>query len=100
MGKVLSQWIVDGLPPVDVSEVNIDRMLPFQNTSKFLQDRTVEVLGLMYKESFPNSQYETARNVRKSILHDRLAKAGAYFGSSVGWEYPDWFAPKGVDPKS
>ncbi|MFC2063507.1 FAD-dependent oxidoreductase [Chloroflexota bacterium] len=95
VGKVLAQWIVDGLPPVDVSEVNIDRMLPFHNTRKFLQDRTVEVLGLMYKESFPNSQYETARNVRKSILHDRLKKAGAYFGSSVGWEYPEWFAPKG-----
>ena len=99
VGKVLSQWIVDGLPPVDVSEVNIDRMLPFQNTSKFLQDRTVEVLGLMYKESFPNSQYETARNVRKSILHDRLARAGAYFGSSVGWEYPEWFAPEEVEPR-
>jgi len=99
VGKVLSQWIVDGLPPVDVSEVNIDRMLPFQNTSRFLQDRTVEVLGLMYKESFPNSQFETARNVRKSILHDRLVKAGAYFGASVGWEYPDWFAPQGVEPK-
>jgi glycine cleavage system aminomethyltransferase T/glycine/D-amino acid oxidase-like deaminating enzyme len=99
VGKVLSQWIVDGLPPVDVSEVNIDRMLPFHNTSKFLQDRTVEVLGLMYKESFPNSQSETGRNVRKSILHDRLAKAGAYFGSSAGWEYPEWFAPEGVEPK-
>ena len=99
VGKVLSQWIVDGLPPVDVSEVNIDRMLPFHNTSQFLQDRTVEVLGLMYKESFPNSQSETGRNVRKSILHDRLAKAGAYFGSSAGWEYPEWFAPEGVEPK-
>jgi 4-methylaminobutanoate oxidase (formaldehyde-forming) len=99
VGKVLSQWIVDGLPPVDVSEVHIDRMLPFQNTSKFLQDRTVEILGLMYKESFPNSQYETGRNVRRSILHDHLEKAGAYFGSSVGWEYPDWFAPEGVEPK-
>ncbi|MFH2037824.1 MAG: FAD-dependent oxidoreductase [Chloroflexota bacterium] len=99
VGKVLSQWIVDGLPPVDVSEINIDRMLPFHNTRKFLQDRTVEVLGLMYKESFPNSQSERGRNVRRSILHDRLAEAGAYFGSSAGWEYPEWFAPEGVEPK-
>jgi len=98
VGKILSQWIVDGYPPVDVSEVNINRMLPFHNTSKFLQDRTVEILGMMYKESFPNTQFETARNVRKSILHDRLAQAGAYFGASAGWEYPDWFAPEGVEP--
>ena len=98
VGKVLSQWIVDGLPPLDVSEIHIDRMMPFQNTSNYLQDRTVEILGLMYKEHFPNSQYETARNARKSILHERLVKAGAYFGSSVGWEYPEWFAPEGVEP--
>ena len=99
VGQVLAQWIVDGFPPVDVSEVHIDRMLPFQNTRQYLHDRTVEILGVMYKESFPNSQLETARNVRKSILHERLKEAGAYFGSSAGWEYPDWFAPHGVEPK-
>jgi len=99
VGKVLAQWIVDGLPPVDVTEINIDRLLPFQNTPQYLEDRTVEILGLMYKESFPNSQYETARNARRSILHDRLAEAGACFGSSAGWEYPEWFAPEGVEPK-
>jgi 4-methylaminobutanoate oxidase (formaldehyde-forming) len=44
-------------------------------------------------------QPETARNARRSAMHDRLAALGAYFGSSVGWEYPDWFAPKGVEPK-
>jgi len=98
VGKVLSQWIVDGYPSEDVSEVHINRMLPFHNTSKFLQDRIVEILGMMYKESFPNTHFKTARNVRKSILHDRLAKAGAYFGASAGWEYPDWFAPEGVEP--
>ncbi|MFN2216582.1 MAG: NAD(P)/FAD-dependent oxidoreductase, partial [Anaerolineales bacterium] len=45
VGKVLSQWIADGLPPVDISEVSIDRMLPFHNTSNFLKNRTVEILG-------------------------------------------------------
>jgi 4-methylaminobutanoate oxidase (formaldehyde-forming) len=28
-----------------------------------------------------------------------LAAAGAYFGQSVGWEWPDWFAPRGVEPR-
>ncbi len=99
VGKVLAQWIIDGLPPVDVADIHIDRMLPFQNTDQYLHDRTVEILGMMYKESFPNSQFVTARNARKSILHERLAKAGAYFASSAGWEYPDWFAPPGVEPR-
>ncbi len=97
-GQIMAQWIVDGLPPVDVSEINIDRMMPFQNNPKYLHDRIVELLGWQYIE-WPNLQPETARNARKSAMHDRLADAGAYFGQSVGWEYPDWFAPEGVEPR-
>ncbi len=98
-GQIMAQWIVDGYPPVDVGEISIERMLPFQNTPKYLYDRTVEMLGVMYEIGFPNRQLRSARNVRQSILHDRLAKAGAYFGSAKGWEYPDWFAPPGIEPK-
>jgi glycine cleavage system aminomethyltransferase T len=99
VGQVLAQWIVDGHPPMDVGEIHIDRMLRFQNTPRYLQDRTVEILGLMYKEAFPNSQLQTARGARHSILHERLAKAGAFFGEAAGWEYPEWFAPECVEPK-
>jgi 4-methylaminobutanoate oxidase (formaldehyde-forming) len=54
---------------------------------------------MTFEEHFPNRQYETAREARKSAFHDRLAEAGAYFGAYAGWEYPDWFAPAGVEPK-
>ena len=36
--------------------------------------------------------------MRRSPLHDRLAAAGAVFGSRGGWERPNWFAPAGVEP--
>jgi glycine cleavage system aminomethyltransferase T/glycine/D-amino acid oxidase-like deaminating enzyme len=98
VGQVMAQWIVDGSPPVDVSDIDIARLMPFQNNPKYLHDRTVELLGWQYI-SWPNLQAETARNVRRSAMHDRMAAAGAYFGQSVGWEYPDWFAPQGVEPK-
>ena len=98
-GRIMAHWIVNGLPDVDVSEISIARMLPFQNNPKYLRDRTTEVLGMMFKEHFPNRQYETARDIRKSIFHERLAEVGAYFGSYAGWEYADWFAPQGVEPK-
>ncbi len=97
-GRIMAQWIVDGYPPVDVSGININRMMPFQNNPAYLHDRTVELLGWQYI-SWPNLQPETARNARKSAMYDRLAEAGAYYGVSVGWEYPDWFAPAGVEPK-
>ncbi len=97
-GRIMAQWIVDSHPPVDVSGIDIKRMMPFQNNPSYLYDRTVELLGWQYI-SWPNLQPETARGARKSAVYDRLAEAGAYYGSSVGWEYPDWFAPPGVEPK-
>lgn len=99
-GKVMAQWIVDGIPDVDVTEIDITRMLPFQNTPSYLKDRVVEVLGVLFEEGYPHKQWKTARNARKSVFHDRLAQLGAYFGSYAGWEYPEWFAPEGVVPKA
>jgi len=98
-GKVMAQWIVDGVPDVDITEIDIARMMPFENTPNYLKDRAVEVLGFMFEDGYPNKHFETARNVRKSAFHDRLVDAGAYFGVYAGWEYPDWFAPEGVEPK-
>ncbi|MCP4685691.1 MAG: FAD-dependent oxidoreductase, partial [bacterium] len=99
VGQVMAQWIVDGLAPIDIGDVDIARMLPFQNNPRYLRDRTVEVLGLTYAPGYFNLQNKTARNARKSAFHDRLAEARAYFGAYAGWEYPDWFAPEGVEPK-
>jgi heterotetrameric sarcosine oxidase gamma subunit len=98
VGQVLAHWMVEGLPEVDVTEIDIQRVSPYQNNRKYLSDRTVEMLGLVMAEDWPNYQYKTARNARKSALHDRLAAAGAYFAEYSGWEYPDWFAPEGVEP--
>jgi 4-methylaminobutanoate oxidase (formaldehyde-forming) len=95
----MAQWIVDGVPDVDITEIDVARMQPFESTPKYLKDRTVEMLGFMFEDGYPNKQFKTARNVRKSAFHNRLADAGAYFGVYAGWEYPDWFAPEGVEPK-
>ena len=98
-GKVMAQWIVDGLPDVDITAIDIARMAPFQNTPRYLRDRIVEILGFLFEEAYPNKYFQRARNARKSAFHDRMAAAGAYFAEYAGWESPDWFAPKGVKPK-
>lgn len=95
-GQIIAQWIVDGLPPVDISEINIERMSPFRNNQQYLYDRTVEMLGWQYAEGWPNLHFTSARGLKKSALHQKLAEAGAYFGESDGWEYADWYAPPGV----
>ncbi len=95
-GKVLADWMLDGHPPMDLWDVDIRRVMPFQRNRSYLRDRTVESLGLLYAMHWPFRQPETARGVRRSILHDRLAAQGACFGETAGWERPNWYAPAGV----
>ncbi len=98
-GKVLAQWIRDRHPPMDLVDIDIQRMNPFQGTHKYLEDRTVETLGLLYKTHWPFYQYTTARGARRTHFHDKLKAQGAVFGELSGWERPNWFAPQGVEPK-
>ena len=97
-GKVLADWILDGRPPMDLWDVDVRRMMPFQRNASYLRARTVEVLGLLYAMHWPYRQPATARGVRRSPVHDRLAAAGACFGEVAGWERANWFAPDGVTP--
>ncbi|MBC8334506.1 MAG: GcvT family protein [Anaerolineales bacterium] len=99
VGKIMAQWIVDGYCPVDSLHIDIARCLPFQGNQKFLVDRTVETLGLQYQLIWPNFANKSARNVRKTAIHEQLAKAGAFFIEGMGWEIPDWYAPAGVEAK-
>ena len=94
-GKVLSEWIVNGYPSMDLWDVDIRRFHPFQVNARYLKDRTKETLGLLYAMHWPYRQPETSRSVRKSVLHDRLKNSGACFGELSGWERANWFAPKG-----
>jgi 4-methylaminobutanoate oxidase (formaldehyde-forming) len=98
-GKVLADWIVDGHPPMDLWDVDIRRMAPFQRNRAYLRERTKEGLGLLYAMHWPFRQVESARGVRRSVLHDRLKAAGACFGETAGWERPNWYAPAGVKPE-
>jgi heterotetrameric sarcosine oxidase gamma subunit len=98
-GKVLADWIVDGHPPFDLWDVDIRRCAPFQRNRRYLRDRTVETLGLLYAMHWPFRQAETARGVRRSALHERLAAAGACFGEVAGYERANWFAQPGSTPR-
>lgn len=98
-GKVLAEWIRDRHPPLDLVDIEVQRMNPFQGSRQYLKDRTVETLGLLYKTHWPFYQYKTARGARRTPFHDRLKAAGACHGELAGWERPNWFAPKGVKPE-
>jgi 4-methylaminobutanoate oxidase (formaldehyde-forming) len=98
-GRALAEWILDGHPSLDLWDVDIRRMLPFQGTRAYLKDRVTESLGLLYAMHWPFRQFESARPARLSPLHERLRARGACFGETAGWERANWYAPKDVEPR-
>ena len=99
LGRILANWIATGDPGADVTGFNIDRMHPYQANPEYRRERTIELLGMVYKCHYPTMSPQTARGVKKSAVHDRLAAAGAYFRDVSGWEGADWYAPAGHEPK-
>ncbi|MGU9962065.1 MAG: GcvT family protein [Candidatus Puniceispirillales bacterium WSBS_2018_MAG_OTU23] len=93
-GMVLAEWMDKGNAPMDLWDVDIRRMQPFQVNRKYLHDRVSETLGLLYADHFPYRQFETGRDIRRSPIHHRLADAGACFGEVSGWERANWFLPE------
>ena len=97
-GKSLAEWIVGGEPPMDLWDVDIRRMAPFQSNPRYLRERTREMVGAAYAPHWPYLQPVTSRGVRRSALHDHLAARGACFGVVMGWERANWYASPGVEP--
>jgi len=95
VGQALAEWIIEGEATMDLAEVDIRRFEPFHAGRPFLADRTAETLGMLYGMHWPFRQFETARGVKHSPFHQRLAERGACFGETAGWERPNFYAPPG-----
>jgi 4-methylaminobutanoate oxidase (formaldehyde-forming) len=95
-GRALAQWMDQGYPEEDLWAVDVRRYYGWQRNSNYLHDRVVEAVGNLYADHWPFKQPKTARNVRRTPFHDRLAERGACFGVVAGWERANWFAPDGV----
>jgi len=92
-GKALAEWIVQGEPTMDLWPVDIRRFARFNANESWLPDRIAEVLGMHYKMPWPNRELESARPFRRSPLYAHLKTANACFGSKMGWERANFFAP-------
>ncbi len=98
IGRAMSYWIDQGYPTEQLWSVDVKRYFPWQQNARYLHDRIVEAVGVLYHHHYPNRQRTSARPVICSPIHDRLAANGAAFSQNAGWERADWFAPQGVEP--
>jgi 4-methylaminobutanoate oxidase (formaldehyde-forming) len=98
-GWVLAQWAMDGEAPLDLWVVDIRRFSGLHRDRQWVSDRTLEAYGKHYTIGFPHEEYESGRPRIVSPLYERLKAHRAVFGSKLGWERPNWFAPEGADSR-
>lgn len=91
VGRELARWIVTGAPQFDAASVDVRRFSPHQASRHYLHARTFESLGRLYAMHWPGYQSETARDVRRTPLHERVAGLGARFGEINGGERALWY---------
>ncbi len=97
MGALVAEWIVSGTPQHDVTGLNVARSMPHESTKVFLGERIPQSLGYLFSHaSLPHYKHLTARQLRRTALHQNFATRGAYFAALSGWEAPLWFSQNGV----
>jgi 4-methylaminobutanoate oxidase (formaldehyde-forming) len=96
-GRFVAEWIVEGAPSVEVAQLDVRRFGAAQGDETYLRERVTEIPGYHCRIHSPDADYETARDVIRSALHDQLAMAGARFAAVNAWERPLWIASSSSD---
>jgi 4-methylaminobutanoate oxidase (formaldehyde-forming) len=93
LGQLVAEWIVDGVPSLDVWEMDSRRFGRAYRSPKYTLDRTLEVYETYYDVKYPGHERTAGRPLRLSPTFGRLAELGAAFGEKSGWERANWFEP-------
>jgi glycine cleavage system aminomethyltransferase T/glycine/D-amino acid oxidase-like deaminating enzyme len=93
MGKLVAEWIVDGVPSLDVWEMDSRRFGRHYRSRDYTLARTVEIYSTYYDVKYPGHERSAGRPLRVSPTYPRLVELGAAFGEKSGWERANWFEP-------
>ncbi|NKB76849.1 MAG: FAD-dependent oxidoreductase [Gammaproteobacteria bacterium] len=97
-GMALASWVATGEQPMDLWTVDIQRFSNIHRDEEWVKVRTIEACSKHYTMAWPSEEYDSARPLLTSPLYSRMLAHNACFGSKLGWERPNWFAPVGVKP--
>jgi 4-methylaminobutanoate oxidase (formaldehyde-forming) len=93
MGRLVAEWIVEGVPGLDVWEMDSRRFGAPYRSPQYTLERTIEVYSTYYDVKYPGHERQAGRPLRTSPTYPRLQELGAAFGEKSGWERPNWFEP-------
>ena len=90
-GMALAHAVIHGAPPMDLHEADPKRFASSFNSVEALTARMPEILGKHYEITYPSRQWNSARNLRPTPLHDKWLQDNAHFGQVYDWERPLYF---------
>jgi dimethylglycine dehydrogenase len=93
-GWQIAEWIVDGEPTIDMMGVDPRRFGPYASKG-YLRSKNEEAYSMVFTIHYPDEERPAGRPLKRSPCYDRMREKGAVFGSTFGWERPNWFAPSG-----
>jgi glycine cleavage system T protein len=93
MGKLVAEWIAEGLPSLDVWEMDSRRFGRHYASRAYTLARTIEIYSTYYDVKYPGHERQAGRPLRLSPAYPRLQELGAVFGEKSGWERANWFEP-------
>ena len=93
MGRLVAEWIVEGVPSLDVWEMDSRRFGRHYESREYTLERTVEIYSTYYDVKYPGHERQAGRPLRTSATYARTQELGAAFGEKSGWERVNWFEP-------
>ena len=91
MGKLVAEWIAEGLPEFDVWHMDSRRFGQQYASREYTLARTTEVYATYYDVKYPGQERLAGRPLRLSPTYQRLCELGASWGEKSGWERANWF---------
>jgi len=97
VGKVMAEWIVDGVPEYDVAHMDIRRFGAHAASRSWITAKALDAYSRYYDIVYPGQEWSAARPLRRSATWPRLSELDADLGEKAGWERVNWFGAHAAD---
>ena len=91
VGKVMAEWITDGVPSIDLAGADVHRFESYALSPSYILDRSAQSFREVYDIIHPQQPMEEPRPLRTSPFYPRQKELGGNFLEASGWERPHWF---------
>jgi dimethylglycine oxidase len=91
VAKAMAEWLVDGVPSVDLHECDVNRFEKHQLAPDHLLARDCQNFVEVYDIIHPLQPMEDPRPLRTSPFYLREQQLGGVFLEANGWERPHWY---------